>query len=86
MEASPEAKSKIVEGTVDAVGITINVHHKVKYPLAELKIGQCFTIPIAECNETSVRVTANKFGRTYGKKFSVIKHPTHGIYEVARIA
>lgn len=84
-ECSPQAKAKI-KTHEDKVGISINEHVLTKYPFDSLHIGQCFTIPIAEANEFSLRITASSRGKKTGKKFSVIKHAAFNCVEVARIA
>ncbi len=84
-DASPQAKAKIASYE-DASGVSSNEHHHIKYPFDELKIGQCFTIPIADANETSLRLTASNRGKKTGKKFCVLKHKDFGCIEVARIA
>ena len=71
-ECSPKAKEKIVEGIEDSVGVTNNTHHRTKYPFDALLIGQCFTVPDAEANETSLRQLAVTRGRATKKKFSVL--------------
>lgn len=86
IEASPQAKA-LVTSNIDPYGTSKNSHHRAKYPFAELEIGKCFTVPISEANEVGLRsssVAAAK--REEGKKFTVIKHREHGIFEVARIA
>ena len=84
-DASPQAKAKI-KSENDAIGTSCNEHHRIKYPFDELKIGQCFTVPIAEANEASLRLTAFNRSKKTGKKFSVLKHRDFGCVEVARIA
>lgn len=84
-DASPQAKKKITS-YVDTVGAHANDHHRIKYPFDELTIGKCFTVPFAEANETSLRLTASVRGKNSGKKFAVIKHNDLQIVEVARIA
>lgn len=84
VECSPQAKAKITNAT--GAPAEPNNHHRTKYPFDALVIGQCFCVPIAEANETSLRLTATKKGKATSKKFSVIKHQSHGVVEVARIA
>ncbi len=83
-ECSPQAKAKIKSET-GAPG-EANSHHRTKYPIDALNIGQCFCVPLAEANETSLRLTATKRGKATGRKFSVIKHTQPAVVEVARIA
>lgn len=84
-DASPQAKAKIVSYE-DNAGTSANEHHRTKYPFDELKIGQCFTIPIDEASEQSLRITANNRAKKSGKKFTVLKHREFNCVEVARIA
>jgi len=85
VEASPEAKAKITN-YADVKQTFENDHHRSKYPFDALKIGECFTVPIGEANEASIRITATNRGKKVGKKFTVIKHRDFGLVEVARIA
>lgn len=85
IEASPEAKTKIAS-YYDVKQTFENEHHRSKYPFDAMKIGQCFTVPSAEANEASIRLTATSRGKKTGKKFTVIKHKDFGLIEVARIA
>lgn len=85
IEASPEAKAKI-EVSENAKPAFVNEHHRTKYPIDELNVGQCFVVPVAEANEVSLRLTSYKVGKKSGKKFCVIKHKDYGLVEVARIA
>lgn len=85
-ESSPLAKSRI-EGETDCFGLEEpSPNHRSKYPFGRLKIGQSFAVPISEGNENSLRGGASGYGkRVGGKKFTVIKHREHGVFEVARI-
>lgn len=83
-ECSPQAKAKITSQV--GAPAEVNKHHRTKYPIDQLNIGQCFCVPIAEANETSLRLTATKRGKATGKKFTVIKHTDFAVVEVARIA
>lgn len=85
LDASPQAKAKIVSYD-DVAGTATNEHHRTKYPFDELKIGQCFTIPNNEANESSLRITSSNRGKKTGKKFCVLKHRDFNCIEVARIA
>ncbi len=87
-DASPKAKFKIAEG---AEGVARAVddstpHHLAKYPFDALAVGQCFTVPIGEANEMSLRMLSSQRGKKVGKKFTVIKHYEYACIEVARIA
>ncbi len=62
-----------------------NNHRNVKYPFDSLNVGMCFTVPIAEANETSLRLTSCRKTKEGTKRFTVIKHKEHGCIEVARI-
>jgi hypothetical protein len=90
VESSPQAKAKIIphkpgepEPKPAVVGV---LHHRAKYPFDHLNVGFSFTVPLAEGNETSVRMTAHGHGKKRGTKYSCIKHAEHGLLEVARIA
>lgn len=83
-ECSPKAAA-LIEGNVDSVEPVINKHHRTKYPLDQLHVGQCFTVPFNEASEGSLRITASKRGKDANKKFCVFKHVEFGCFEVARI-
>jgi len=85
-DCSPEA-AKRIESETDAFGVTERKgNHRTKYPFADLLLGKCFTVPIGEANEASLRNQASASGvRFGGKKFAVIKHVELGVVEVARI-
>ncbi|UVB02958.1 hypothetical protein PM396_gp35 [Xanthomonas phage vB_Xar_IVIA-DoCa1] len=85
VESSPLAKARIKSYESTAT-VEQNTHHRTKYPIDELNIGQSFTVPLAEANETSLRITATNRGKKAGKKFCVIKHADYQCFEVARIA
>lgn len=85
IEASPEARKLITDYT-DKNDTSPNEHHRVKYPLSEVKVGYCFTVPFAEANEVGLRASATNYGKKVGKKFTVIKHSKYECFEVARIA
>ena len=85
IEASPEAK-KLITDYSDKGDTWPNEHHRVKYPLSELKIGYCFTIPISEASELGLRTSTSIFGKKNNRKFTVIKHREYSCFEVARIA
>jgi hypothetical protein len=59
----------------------------VKYPFAELQVGQSFTVPKAEANVKSLRTRAAQVSKD-GKKFVVVVHDdlTPPLVEVARIS
>lgn len=46
-----------------------NCYKPLKYPLRDLEVGEAFDVPIEKLNSASV--TAWKFGRAHGKRFSV---------------
>lgn len=72
-ESSNEAKSKFC---TDLGG-------SKRYPFEELREGFSFAVPVADCNEPSLRVQCSTWGKRLGKKFIVIKH--EGVFEVACI-
>jgi len=75
--SSPKAaEAEAVKG--EAVGA-------VKYPFAELGVGQSFTVPKAEANVKSLRTRAAQVSKD-GKRFVVIIHKEHSLVEVARTA
>ena len=87
-EASPQALAKITEearAKAKPAG-QASSHHRAKYPFDELALGQCFTVPISEANEFSLRMGASSTGKKLGKKFCVLKHRDFACIEVARIA
>ena len=87
VECSPQARAKIAPNQGElSLSVEINTHHRSKYPIDQLQVGQSFTVPIAEANEASLRITASKRGKDTKKKFCVIKHPGFACFEVARIA
>lgn len=85
-ESSPQAKARI-ESETDCFGLEEpQPNRRSKYPFGQLKIGQSFAVPITEANENSLRGGASNYGKKIGgKKFTVIKHASHGVFEVARI-
>lgn len=83
-ECSPRAKA-MIKSFDDAIGASVNEHHRTKYPFDELTIGQSFTVPILEANESSMRLSATRKGKETGKTFTVIKHRDFNCIEVARI-
>lgn len=85
--SSPQALAKINPNVPqDAQAVTEkNVHHRTKYPIDALHVGYSFTVPLAEANEASLRLTASARGKKTGKKFCVIKHREFNCIEVARI-
>ncbi len=86
-DASPKAKFKIAEGAEGTAkpAEEIKPHHLAKYPFDALALGQCFTVPIDEANEMSLRMLSSTRGKKVGKKFTVIKHHEYACIEVARI-
>lgn len=81
---SEKAAEKITSYT-DTVGTSDDLANS-KYPWRRLKIGQCFTIPIGEVEQSTVRGLASSKGKLMNKKFTVIRHDDQNLYEVARIA
>lgn len=60
----------------------------VKYPFAQLGVGQSFIVGIEEAAnglDNRLRVAASKHGKRLGRKFTVIKHDEYKCYELARI-
>jgi hypothetical protein len=84
VEASPQAKVK-VETKTDVFGVQPSSHHRAKYPLSELGLGQCFTVPFADLNEVALRSSVSLFAKKTGKRFTVLKHTNLKLVEVARI-
>lgn len=85
-EASPKAQVKIT--TRDDPLWAPYVNRKGKYPIGELKIGDCFIIPLSAVNDggTTLRTMVYKWGKRLNRKFAVIKHTDQNqCYEVARI-
>lgn len=82
---SPDAQ-KLINSYDDAIGIEHSTSKLTKYPFGSLTIGQCFTIPINEANEFSLRQCSYRAGAKLKKKFAVIKHKDFACIEVARIA
>lgn len=85
VESSPLAKARITSYE-DLIGTFDNTHHRNKYPFDALKIGQSFTLPFDGTKITSLRAMVYQKGETTRKKFAVLKHVEHSLYEVARIA
>lgn len=86
IECSPKARTKIVSFE-DAIGVEDEAtHQRQKYPWPLMKIGQSFTVPLAEGNEASLRNGAAQYAKKTGKKFTVIRHGEYNCFEVARIA
>lgn len=59
------------------------------YPHGELKIGECFTVPLNSItdNGMSLRTQTYKKGKQLNRKFAVIKHSDeYNCIEIARIA
>lgn len=56
---------------------------KVKYPFAELGVGQSFTIPKAEAKLRSLRTRAGQMSKD-GRVFVVVVHDDLQLVEVAR--
>lgn len=87
VECSPQARAKMKPNNGEPVApVEVNTHHRSKYPIDQLHVGQSFTVPLAEGNETSLRITATNRGKKSGKKFCVLKHADFGCFEVARLA
>ena len=87
VECSPQARAKIKpEAEQSSAAVEVNTHHRTKYPVDQLHVGQSFAVPFAEANESSLRLTASNRGKATGKKFCVIKHAGFGCFELARIA
>ena len=84
-ECSPKAKAKIQEGTKKKFDTFASEHHKAKYPFSMLDVGECFTVPIDEVSELSLRIMASRNAKKLSRKFTVIKHAEYGIHEAARI-
>lgn len=84
-EASPKAKALIAAGVVPKGDAFVNTHHRSKYKFEQVEIGYCFTVPIAEQSETSLRQLAVRYGKKLDRKFAVLKHADYGVIEVARI-
>jgi hypothetical protein len=86
IECSPKAKAKI-KNYEDAIGVEEEAsHQRQKYPWPLMKIGQAFTVPLAEGNEASLRNGASQFAKKTGKKFAVIRHGEYSCFECVRIA
>ena len=81
---SPQAKQKI-KSPIDKVGVIQTEDMVGKYPCAIMRIGECFTVPMADTTRSRIGVVANYYSKR-GKRFCVIKHDEHGVYELARIA
>lgn len=86
-DCSDKARKKIAEGVEDKYGVeSLLSHHRSKYPLPLLHIGQAFAVPVAEGLDASVRNAASIYSKKTGKKFTIIRHKDAGVLEVARIA
>ena len=88
IKSSPQALAKMKPEALandETAPSVVNVHHRTKYPIDALHVGYSFTVPIAEANEASLRLTASARGKKTGKKFAVIKHREFNCIEVARI-
>ena len=83
---SEKAKDRITTYE-DKLGIDImeSVDWRRIYPWRYMYIGYSFAVPFKKCDEKTLRVNAVKAGKKLGKKFTVIKHIEHCVYEVARI-
>lgn len=57
----------------------------IKYPFAELGVGQSFTLPKADANVKSLRTRAAQVSKD-GKRFVVVVHDDLQLVEVARTA
>lgn len=51
-----------------------------------LEIGQSFSVGMDEMKFATIRAQVSVIGKKLGKKFRVVLHEEHKIYEVARIA
>lgn len=86
-ECSPKAKVKIKDDAYDdPKPVATEKHYRTKYPFGSLTVGQCFTIPIAEVNEVSLRNACSIYAKRAEKTFTIIRHNEHGVIECARIA
>lgn len=85
VECSDKAKAKI-KSYDDTKGVETDVYHNTKYPLRSLKIGQSFAVLYEEVTEQALRSVVSSRGAMLGKKFTLIKHESLKLYEVARIA
>jgi len=54
-------------------GIPYPIKAKIPYPFPAMEVGDSFLVD--ESSESSVRSSANAFGRKYGCKFSILKTP-----------
>lgn len=87
VECSPQARAKLKpQAEQSSAPVEVNMHHRSKYPIDQLHVGQAFAVAFNEANEASLRLTASTRGKKTGKKFCVIKHADFGCFEVARIA
>lgn len=87
VECSASARAKIKpQAEQSSATVEVNTHHRSKYPIDELHVGQAFAVAFNEANEASLRLTASTRGKKTGKKFCVIKHVDFTCFEIARIA
>lgn len=85
-ECSPAAKAKI-ESYNDPLWAPC-FNRRGIYPHGELKIGECFVVPLGEVSDNgmSLRVQTYRRGKMLNRKFAVLKHTDeHQCFEVARI-
>jgi hypothetical protein len=80
-DASPQAKALIPEGLEPKADTNVS---NAKYPFDRLPVGKCFLLPLDK-GENYVRVLTSKNAKKLGKRFTVIKHAEHSVFEIARI-
>ena len=57
----------------------------IKYPFADLNVGQSFIVDLKEAKVSSIRSIASILSKGGEKKFRVIRHAKEHILEVARL-
>jgi len=82
-DASPKALKLIPVGTERKLDTHVNLRSKYKFD--QMQVGQCFVVSFTETEEGSLRVAAYRAGKKAGKKFAVLKHDEHSLYEIARV-
>ena len=88
-DSSPKAKA-FIENWEDKAGVKPYKRGKRIYPWNEMKIGQSFVVSYEKGSKPqlsyALRNSANQKKIHNGKRFIIVDHPEHKLYEVARIA
>jgi len=94
--ASPEALAKIPAFDIEKADMTpepIEITKRTVYPFKRMKVGHCFIVGFESDDRLTLsnqsqrlRSKASHAGTKLQRKFAVLRHNDHKVFEIVRIA